>query len=195
MALTLRTGADGSIVSTNYHSFNPGDSILKSETLLGAIVECSELIVRAIRDYNQDNALLPFPEATLAWDDSTQTVTFETAVPYKKTGTVKTPVDYLNAYDGWDVPTTGELIGVTNLLGAYMYLVDAVVYGNEKLQPTLIIQSPADFVLFSDNNNDNQYATSYTLPYNSGVDSVTGVIEKIAQNYFIFLDMQELNPI
>lgn len=195
MAITLRTGADGSIVSTNYNVFAPGDSILKSETLLGALVECSERMVKAIRAYNQDNALLPFPEAVLTWDDATQTVSFSTDVPYKKAGTTKTPVAYLDSYDEWETPTTGELIGVTNLLGAYMYLVDAVVYGNEKLQPTLIIQSPADFVLFSDNNNDNQYTTSFTLPYNSGVDAVSGVIEKNAQNYFIFLDMQELLPL
>ena len=188
MAIELR-----SATAENYNSFDPGDSVLKSNTLLGVYFEATVLIVAAVRAYNQDNAGLPYPAPSSSSDDESSTANFAIEIPYRRAGTAQKATSTIAPYTEWVTPTTGELEGIDSLMDAFVYLAEAVVYGNDKLVPTLIVNSAKTFVTFADNRNDNNYSISSTLPYNSGVDA-TGVGFEKAQNYFLFLDMQENLP-
>jgi hypothetical protein len=188
MALDLRTPT-----ATNFNLFDTGDSIFKSVTLIDTLFECLELINKSIREHNLDN-ILQYPEASLTYDDNSRTASFDVKVPYKKVAGAKVAVTYLDPYAGWIIPTTGELAGKVSLLDAYVYLVDSITYVNDKLQESPAIKVVKDLMTFTDDNNANTYTTAGTMPYNS-VTSATGIIQKIGQNYPLFLDMQEGLPL
>lgn len=188
MAITLRTGT-----ATNYSTFDGGDSVIKSTQLNAALLECAERIDLAIAAYNQENPIVPFPDIEVSTTGNSYSSAI--AVPYRVVAGVKKAVTYLTAggYDEWVVPTTGELTGVETLLDAYVYLANAVTYGNDKLRPSSIINSPKDFLTFNDDGNANQYVTSLTMPINAGVDA-TGEPFRKAVPYMVFLDLQEGLP-
>lgn len=189
MAVDLRTPT-----ATNYHTFDPGDSVFKSTNLVAAMLECASLIIKSIREYNLDN-ILEYPPATLTYDDNERTASLAINAPYQKVANVKVARNYLDYYANWVTPTTGELAGKATLLDAWIAIVEAMVYGNEKLQESAAIKDVKGLVIFTDDNNDNQYTTSATVPYSAITDSVSGVVQNVAQDYLVLLDMQEGFPV
>lgn len=177
----------------NINSFVPGDSILKSTTLLGAMQETVELLDIVIFDYNQDNPTLLYPDISVGYDAGICTATIP--VPYRKVAGVKKSVDYLNDYSGWVTPTTGELTGVDNILDAYIYLLDSLGDANDALRPGLIIQSAKSTTTNNDDGVAKERQTSFNLPYDSVVNPVTGIVEKVFQNYVYFVDKQQGYPV
>jgi hypothetical protein len=179
--------------TVNINSFVPGDSILKSTTLVGAMQETIELLDIVIFDYNQDNPTLLYPDISVNYDAGVCTATIP--VPYRKVAGVKKAVDYLNAYSGWTTPTTGELTGVDNILDAYIYLLDSLGDANDALRPGLIIQSAKTTTTNNDDGVAKEKQTSVNLPYDTVVNQTTGVVEKIFQNYPYFVDIQQGYPV
>jgi hypothetical protein len=175
--------------TANIHSFVPGDSILKSLTLVSAVQELVELLDITIFDYNQDNPTLLYPDISVNYDAGVCTATIP--VPYRKVAGVKKSVDYLNAYSGWVTPTTGELTGVDNILDAYMYLLDSLGDANDALRPGLVIQSAKGTTTNNDDGVAKERQTSFNLPYDTVVNLTTGIIEKIFQDYVYFVDKQQ----
>jgi hypothetical protein len=188
MTLQKRTAT-----ATNYHLFEGGDSKIQSPTLLGALQEVTELLDATILDYNQNNPTLLYPDITVNYDAGVCTSAIP--VPYRKVGGVKTSVDYLNPYSGWTTPTTGELVGITNILDAYLYILDAVGDGNDALRPGLIIQSAKTTTTNTDDAVAKEVQTSFNLPYDTVTDPVTGKVSKVFQDYFTILDGQLGFPI
>lgn len=186
--LSLRTPT-----AINFNLFDPGDSVFKSLNLVNVAFEAVELINSATRLFNLDNTI-QLPASPLSYDDDTRTASFTVLADYVKVAGRKVCRNYLDSYAGWVTPTTGELAGITTLLDAYMYIIEALVYVNEKLQETPAVKNVKTLLVFTDNNNSNQYSTSGTLPFAS-VTSATGVIQKIAQNYPVLLDLQEGLPL
>jgi hypothetical protein len=179
--------------TVNINSFVPGNSILKSTTLVAAMQETVELLDIVIFDYNQDNPTLLYPDISVSYDASVCTATIP--VPYRKIAGVKKAVDYLNAYSGWTTPTTGELAGVDNILDAYIYLLDSLGDANDALRPGLIIQSAKTTTTNNDDGVAKEKQTSFNLPYDTVVNQTTGVVEKIFQNYPYFVDIQQGYPV
>jgi hypothetical protein len=188
MAITLRTAA-----ATNFATFDGGDSIFKSVSLNGALLEAAELVDLAIAQYNQENPIVPFPDIEVSTTGNSYSSSI--AVPYRTIAGVKKAVTYLTngGYDSWVVPTTGELAGLETLLDAYIYIANACTYGNDKLRASSIFNSPKDFLTFTDDGNANQYLTTLTMPINAGVDAA-GEPFRRAVPYFNFLDLQEGLP-
>jgi hypothetical protein len=189
MSVDLRTPT-----ATNYHTFDGGDSLFKSTNLVAATLECASLIIKSIREYNLDN-ILEYPAASLSYDDNERTASLAINAPYQKVANVKIARNYLDPYAGWVTPTTGELVGKATLLDAWIYFVDSMVYGNEKLQESAAIKDVKGLFIFTDDNNENQYTTSATVPYSAITDTATGIVQNVAQDYLVLLDMQEGFPI
>lgn len=187
-SIALRAGN-----TVNINSFVPGDSPLKSTTLVGAMQEVVELLDIVIFDYNQDNPTLLYPDISIAYDAGVCTATIP--VPYRKVAGVKKSVDYLNAYSNWTTPTTGELAGIDNILDAYIYLLDALGDANDALRSGLIIQSAKSTTTNVDDAVAKERQTSFNLPYDTVVNLTTGVVEKIFQNYPYFVDTQQGYPV
>jgi hypothetical protein len=187
MALALRS-AD----NTNINGFLPGDSILKSETLVGALQECVELLDLTIADYNAANTLLPYPDISVDYSAGVANVTIP--VPYEKVAGVKVPVAYLNSYTDWAIPTTGELTGITTLLGAYLYILAAMGDANDALRPGVIIQDAKPTTNNTDDSIAKQFTTGFGLPFDTIVDA-TGAVKKVFQNFHIITDIQQNYPI
>lgn len=187
MALDLRTPT-----ATNFHSFDPGDSILKSENLLAAFVECQALVLKAYKNYNQENPDVLLPEPEVSTDANTGINSCSIEMPYRKVGGVKQSLQYINDYSDWAEPTTGELTGLTSILDAFYYLAEAVDYGCSKLIPGIAINDVRGLTAIGDDNS--KRTVTSTLPYNSIV-SATGVEQMVAQDFFILLDLQENLPI
>jgi hypothetical protein len=179
--------------ATNINTFVGGDSIITATTLVGALQEVTELLDIAIFDYNQNNTLLPYPDIDVTYNAGLCAATIP--VPYEKVAGVKVPVSYLNAYTDWVVPTTGELAGIANLLGAYLYILNAMTDANDLLRPGVVIQSAKPTTSNTDDNVAKQYATSFGLPFDTVVDAATGLVSKVFQNFHVITDLQQGYPI
>lgn len=196
MAIVLRTAA-----ATNYNVFAPGDSVLKSTTLLGAYFECMALALKAFKSYNQDNPDVLLPEPEVSTDDNTGTSTVSLNIPYRRVGAVKKSLAYINPYSAFVLPTSGELfenvagggVPIDNILDALWYLSEAVDYGLTKLVPNVFLNDTKGLVTVSDDGSSRTVTS--TLPYNVFVDAVTGIQSNIPVNGMVFLDMQENLPI
>lgn len=187
MALALRTPDN-----TNINGFVPGDSILKSETLAGALQEVVELLDLTIASYNAANTLLPYPDISVDYSAGVANVTIP--IPYEKVLGVKTPVSYLNAYTDWATPTTGELEGITTLLGAYLYILSAFGDANDALRPGVVINDAKPTTNNTDDSIAKQFTTGFALPFDTIVDA-TGAVKKVLQNFHVITDIQQGYPI
>jgi hypothetical protein len=179
--------------ATNINLFEKGDALIESTTLVGALQEVVERLDIAIFDYNQSNTLLPYPDIDVTYNAGLCSVSIP--VPYEKVAGQKTPVSYLNGYTAWVTPTTGELAGITTLLGAYLYILEAMGDANDLLRPGVIIQSAKPTTSNTDDQVAKQYATAFGLPFDTVVDAVTGVISKVFQNFHVVTDLQQGYPI
>jgi hypothetical protein len=190
MSLTLRTAT-----ATNFHSFDGGDSPIESTTLVGAAQEFCEKLSATVRDYNLDNSL-EYDVPELVYDNAARRMGFDMDLPYRKNGLNKVFVDYLDKYfggTGWVEPTSGEFTGMKTCLEAYNYIVEWVKYGNEKLLETMAIKDLREATTAPDNGVD-KIESKLALPFNTIV-AAGGGVSKVAQDYFILLDLQEGLPI
>ena len=179
--------------ATNINLFEKGDALIESTTLLGALQEVVERLDKAIFDYNQSNTLLPYPDIDVTYNAGLCAVTIP--VPYNKVAGEKVPVNYLDPYSTWTVPTTGELAGITTLLGAYLYILEAVGDANDLLRPGVVIQSAKPTTSSNDDQVAKQISTAFGLPFTSVVDAVTGEIKKVFENFHVITDLQQGYPI
>lgn len=176
--------------NTQFQTFAPGDSIIASETRMGAYFETAQKLHSGILEYNQENPTVPYPVSALAFNDDDSTATFSIQIPYQVTAAGKTARDYIKDATGWTVPTTGELAGIESLLDCFEYQTRILSYINDKLRANVIINSPQGLITYADDYTNSEWAIGFTLPYNAVVSS-TGQLLKNAINYPVFLDMQE----
>jgi hypothetical protein len=176
--------------NTQFQTFAPGDSIIKSETRLPAYFETAQLLHSAILEYNQENPTVPYPVSALSFNDDDSTATFSIQIPYLISAAGKKARDYIKDATTWVVPTTGEMVGIESLLDAFEYQTRILSYVNDKLRANVIINSPQGLITYDDNYTNAEWAIGFTLPYNAVVNA-TGQLLKTAINYPVFLDMQE----
>lgn len=179
--------------ATNVNLFEAGDSSITSTTLLGALQQSMEALDKAIADYNADNSLLPYPDIDITYNANVCAATIP--IPMDKVGGNWVPLNYLAAYAPWMVPTTGELTGITSLLAAYLYILEAVGDANDLLRPGSIVQSAKGTTSDSLDKVSKVNNTTISLPFDTIVDSLTGAIRKVFQNYHVITDLQQGNPI
>lgn len=181
------------LTATNINLFDGGDSILLAPTLVGALQEVVEQLDLAIFDYNQANTLLPYPDIDVTYNAGLCAVTIP--VPYTKVNNVKTPVSYLDDYCDWVTPTTGELAGISTLLGAYLYILDAMGDANDLLRPGIIVNSAKPTTSNTDDSVAKLFSTAFGLPFDTIVDSASGEVKKVFQNFHVITDLQQGYPI
>jgi hypothetical protein len=179
--------------NTNHNGFVPGDSVIKSTTLLGAIYECKTRLLLAIKAYNRQNADLPIPEPEVASDDNDGSNTLTMSLPYRRVGATKRSLAYFADYSDWVVPTTGELTGFTNIADAFFYLIDSADQVLQEMTPNAFLADPKGLITISDDNNSR--AVNYSLPFDLIIDSATGVESRKPVNGLIFYDLAQDNPI
>lgn len=179
--------------ATNINLFEKGDSSITSPTLLGALQECMESLDIAIANYNADNSLLPYPDIDITYNANVCAATIP--VPMDKVNGIWVPLNYLANYAVWVTPTTGELTGLTSLLAAYLYLLEAVGDANDILRPGSIIQSAKGTTSDALDKVSKVNNTTISLPFDTIVDAVTGAVSKVFQNYLVIADLQQGQPI
>jgi hypothetical protein len=175
--------------NTKFSTFDPGDSIIKSVDRVAAFFETASRLQAATIDYNSENEIVPVPPATLTWNDEDNTVTFSATSTYERTPTGDSARNYIGNSTGWVIPTTGEMAGIDSLEDAFKYQVNEMLQVCDILRPNVLLNSPKGLVTFDDNRTQSNWLTAFTLPYNT-VLSATGVIEKRAANFCLYLDDQ-----
>jgi len=179
--------------ATNINLFEKGDSKIESLTLVGALQEVVEKLDIAIFKYNQANTLLPYPNIDVTYNNGICACSIP--VPYEKIAGKKMPVSYLDSFSNWTIPTAGELTGVANLLGAYLYILEALGDANDLLKPGIIIQSAKPTTSHVDEMIAKEFTTAFGLPYDTLIDATTGLVSKVFQNYHVITDLQQGYPI
>jgi hypothetical protein len=179
--------------ATNINLFEGGDSNITSATLLGAMQEITEVLDLGIAAYNADNTLLPYPDIDITYNAGVCSATIP--VPMDKVAGEWVALNYLNAYIPWVVPTTGELTGIANALEAYLYILEAVGDANDLLRPGSIIQSAKGTTTDALDKIAKVNNTTFTLPFDTVVDAVTGAVSKVFQNFHVITDLQQGYPI
>jgi hypothetical protein len=184
--------------ATTFAELDPGDSILKSTTLLACSREICSLVVKGIQSYNRANPNLLVPTASLSDDADARQMSFSVQVPYVQVETapgsgivVNKANNNIGAYTSWTVPTTGYFAGVESLLDALVKIVDYVTYVAQQLEPTALYNSPVGFYTLEDNKTNNEYAISINTGVNAIVDSVTGVTQIVVDEWTRIIDYQQ----
>jgi hypothetical protein len=179
--------------NTNHNGFIPGDSKLKSITLLGAIFECKTRLLLAIKAYNRQNPELPIAEPEVGSDDNDLRNTLGVTLPYRRSAAGKKSLAYFAAYSDWTTPTTGELTGVDNIADAMFYLLDSADQVLQEMTPNDFLADPKGLITITDNNTSRTMAM--TLPFDLIIDDATGVESRPPVNGIIFYDLAQGNPI
>ena len=81
------------------------------------------------------------------------------------------------------------------MLGAYLYILEAVGDANDLLRPGVVIQSAKPTTSSNDDQVAKQISTAFGLPFTSVVDAVTGEIKKVFENFHVITDLQQGYPI
>lgn len=187
-----------SATATTFAELDPGDSILKSTTLLACAREICSLVVKGIQSYNRANPNLQVPTASLSDDADARQMAFAVQVPYVQVETaagsgivVNKASNNIGAYTSWVTPTTGYFTGVESLLDALVKIVDYVTYVAQQLEPTALYNSPVGFFTLDDNKTNNEYTVSINTGVNEVVNSVTGISQIIVDEWTRIIDYQQ----
>jgi hypothetical protein len=179
-----------------YSEFTPGDSILKSTNLLAAYNELTALYGRAVAAYNAANPAVAItaPDSNIDPETSQKTSNF-TLLANKEfdlaTMSYKVvPLNYIAAYAGWVVPTTGDLLGIASMPAALYLLHQVVKANNDLIQPNLLFADPSGNTTISDNSDGAIECTSIIV-VNQSIDATTGLPTYTPWNYFTLLDEQQ----
>jgi hypothetical protein len=175
-------------LNTNHNGFLGGDSIVKATTLLSAYFEVQALVLKAYKAYNKNNPEVLLPEPEVSTDDNTGLSSLSLNMPYRRVGTDKKSVGYIDAYTTYATPTTGELTGISNLLDAFWYIADSLDQTLQQMTPNAFLADPKGLVSVADNGTSRTVTSA--LPYNVHIDDVTGVQTNIPVNGLIFYDLE-----
>jgi hypothetical protein len=177
----------------NWRVFEPGDSILKSETRMAAIYECLQILVIAIAEFNASN-IISLTQFEMGFDVDAGNMNASGGVPYQVSvdtagAETKKAVDYLGSYSGWTTPTTGELADLDNPYDALVYLVRQNNRLNDAIRPNVLINDPKGLSTLNDNLTENQYDFTLAIPFTAEVKA-DGSVSNLLQEYGIIADMQ-----
>jgi hypothetical protein len=179
--------------NANWRVFEPGDSVIKSVTRMAAIYECAQILVIAIAEFNAANTIA-LTQFEMGFDVDAGNMSASGAVPYQITVDTagvetKKAVNYLGTYAGWTTPTTGELVDIDNPYDALVYLVRQNNRLNDAIRPNVLINDPKGLSTLNDNQTENQYDFTLSIPFTAEVQT-DGSVSNLLQEYGIIADMQ-----
>lgn len=182
--------------NTKHSEFDPGDSILKSTSIIAAFVELSARYGIAVAAYNAANPVVAIaaPDSSIDPETGLRTSTF-TILGNETFDTVSNryklqTLNYIGAYSNWTTPTTGNLEGVDNLPEALYLIMQVMKQNNDLVQPNLLFADPSGNTVITDNR-DGAIECTCTLVVNQSIDATTGVPVYTPWNYFTLLDEQQ----
>jgi hypothetical protein len=145
--------------NAKFSLFDPGDSILKSTSLLGAMQEVTARYAKAVQYALAANPALTLavPDTNVDPESGSRTVSFSLLAKRKYVTATNSFVNEFRSnvadYSGWVVPTTGNLVGCPDIETACDLIFDAIKYCYNLVTPNLIINDPSQYATVTEDRN------------------------------------------